>query len=83
VGDPSLLESPRQNVGTTTRSSISKETTRKRKRRIRRKRMILVIKSSWEDGGDAFVVALTTHASQSMRNMMVGWYTMVMTLFLA
>ena len=45
--------------------------------------MILVIKSSWEDGGDAFIVALETHASQSMRNIMVGWYTMVMTLFLA
>jgi hypothetical protein len=43
MGDLSLLESPRKNVGTASRSRISQDIARKRKRRIRRKIMILIM----------------------------------------
>jgi hypothetical protein len=43
MGDISILENPRENLGTAARLGISKETTKKRKIRIRRKIMILMM----------------------------------------
>jgi hypothetical protein len=66
MGDISLLESPRKNVGTVARLGISEETARKRKKKKNKKENNDYDdeskKYSQEDGGDAFVAALATHA---------------------
>jgi hypothetical protein len=103
VGDISLLESPRKNVGTATRSGISKEHARKKKK-IRRKIMILMMSLKIFSRGwwrclccifgnpcreECMVDRLWSFLPydfsigtgfQCMRNMMVGWYILVMTL---
>lgn len=65
MGDLNTLESPRKYVGAMARSSISRETRRKWKKENKKKNNyfdVEIEKYSQDDGGDSFVVSLSTHA---------------------